>query len=62
MSPAGRPTDDPKHQRVTIRINARDRAALEKVAKEQGCSVSDAARRVLRRGLGLKAPKKGGRK
>lgn len=58
MSPAGRPTNDPKHERLTIRVSARDVAALKKMARESRCSVADAARQVLRRGLGLEPAKK----
>lgn len=57
MSLAGRPTSDPKHERVTIRVSAKDLAALRRAAKKQGCSVGDVARQLIRAGLGIKNKK-----
>jgi hypothetical protein len=47
----GRPTDDPKGERVTVRLAERDIEALRSVAQREGLSVSEAARMVLRKAL-----------
>lgn len=61
MARMGRPTNDPKTGRVTIRLAPRDLAALEAVAKERGVSLSEAARLVLREALGIPSTVKKGR-
>jgi hypothetical protein len=53
MSKAGRPTKDPKRVRVTLRLARRDVQALRVVGKREDVGLSEAARRVLRRALGI---------
>lgn len=63
MARTGRPTNDPKTGRVTIRLAPRDLEALEAVAQERGLGLSEAARIVLREALGIPLlPKKGRRR
>jgi hypothetical protein len=46
--PAGRPTTDPKHERISVRINAEDLEILERIARERGCSTGEAVRILIR--------------
>jgi hypothetical protein len=43
-----RPTDDPKHATMTVRLSEDDRRALARLASVGGCSPSEALRRLLR--------------
>jgi len=59
MAKMGRPTDDPKTLRVTVRLTDRDLEALGKVAQERRASLAGALRLVMREALGVPAlPKK----
>lgn len=59
MTKIGRPTVDPKTDRVSIRLAPRDVEALTIIAREQGIGLSGAARNLLREALGVPAlPKK----
>ena len=62
MARTGRPTQDPKASRITIRLAERDLAALAKVAA--GAPLADTVRRLLREVLGVPElpPKKSNRK
>ena len=51
MARTGRPTQDPKASRITIRLAERDLAALAKVA--EGAPLADTARRLLREVLSV---------
>jgi len=53
MARPGRPTQDPKDERVTVRLAPRDRQALEAIAERDGVTLAEAARRVLRGALGI---------
>ncbi len=55
MAKIGRPTSDPKTDRVTIRLAPRDIDALAAIARERGIKLSEAARGVLREALGIPA-------
>lgn len=60
MAKMGRPTDDPKTLRVTVRLTPRDLEALGKVARQRRVSLAEALRLVMRGALGVPAlPKKG---
>lgn len=54
----GRPTNDPKGERLTIRLAPRDVAALAVVARKRGVGMAEAARCVLRDALGVPAQPK----
>jgi hypothetical protein len=53
MAKMGRPTDDPKGKRLTIRVASRDLAALQAVAQRDAVGLAEAARRLLRDALGV---------
>jgi hypothetical protein len=46
--PAGRPTTDPKHLRITVRINDEDLVILDRMARERGCTVGEVVRDLIR--------------
>ncbi len=63
MAKMGRPTQDPKDERITVRLAPRDVAALQQLAKRGGTTLAEAARRLLREALGVPAlPRKVSRK
>ncbi len=63
MAKTGRPTDDPKGERVTLRLARRDVDALAGEAKKRGVGIAEAARLVLREALGVPpAPSKSARR
>lgn len=51
MAKPGRPTDDPKQERLTVRLSKDDLRALRGVAKASGVTLGEAARRLLRAAL-----------
>ena len=53
MAKMGRPTDDPKRNRLVIRLAVRDMEALERHAADHGTGLSEAARSILRGALGV---------
>jgi hypothetical protein len=53
MVKTGRPTQDPKGERITIRVALRDVQALRMIAGRDRVSLAEAARRVLRDALGI---------
>jgi len=62
MTRTGRPTQDPKNLRISLRLADRDGEALDAIARKYGVSISEAARRVLRTALGVSALPKRKRK
>lgn len=55
MARTGRPTEDPKGERITVRVAPRDLKVLRTLASKDGVSLAEAARRVLRGALGISA-------
>jgi hypothetical protein len=55
MAKAGRPTQDPKGERITVRVAPRDLKVLKALAAKGGVPLAEAARRVLRGALGIPA-------
>ena len=53
MVRTGRPTQDPKEERITVRLAPRDRQALQALADKEQISIAEAARRVMRGALGI---------
>jgi hypothetical protein len=53
MVRTGRPTRDPKGERITIRVALRDREVLQTIAERDRVSLAEAARRVMREALGI---------
>ena len=63
MAKMGRPTQDPKDERLTVRLAPHDMAALEQFAQRHATTLAEAARRLLREALGILArPKKKSKK
>ncbi len=48
---AGRPTQDPKGERITLRLSAQDVRALRTEAKKRDTSIGEVARSILRAAL-----------
>jgi hypothetical protein len=59
MAKRGRPTNDPKGERLTVRLTAADLKNLREVARQRGVTVAEAARKLLRNSLTPTARKKG---
>lgn len=57
---AGRKTDDPKGQRITLRLAERDTEALAGFAQSKGLNMAEAARLAIRRYLKVPQSPKGG--
>jgi hypothetical protein len=53
MPRTGRPTLDPKGAVLTIRVAERDVAVLKEAARRDGVTVGEAARRSIRKALGI---------
>ena len=53
MVRTGRPTQDPKGERITVRLAPRDRQALQAIAEREHVTLAEAARRVMRGALGI---------
>lgn len=50
MSPkTGRPTDAPKHERITVRIDEETKAALDEYCKRENVDKAEAVRRGIKR-------------
>lgn len=50
MSPKiGRPTDAPKHERITVRIDEETKAALDEYCKRKNVDKAEAVRRGIKR-------------
>ena len=51
MSKPGRPTNDPKDRRLTMRLAPRDIEELERLSEASGRSLADVARQAMRSAL-----------
>ena len=50
MSPkTGRPTDAPKHEQITVRIDEETKAALDEYCKRENVDKAEAVRRGIKR-------------
>ena len=45
----GRPTDNPKPYKITVRIDERDKEILDKYVKQEGVSQMEAVRRGIKK-------------
>ena len=50
MGKPGRPTTDPKFERITVRVSEEDLRMLEELARDRGCTIGEAVRILLRAG------------
>jgi hypothetical protein len=50
MGKPGRPTTDPKYERITARVSEEDLRILEELARDRGCTIGEALRILIRAG------------
>ena len=50
MSPrTGRPTDNPKKERITVRLDEESSAILEEYCRQEGCEKAEAIRKGVKK-------------